>query len=227
MSPNSNLCWCTFQQPQILVEYDDVEWQRREWICPHKDGLFHLFMVEQVLVWANRRDPFSPSHGSVLWPSLTFSALVSTVNIPSHLQPIEFLVDHNLAFKDYKQLKPYQNWDRPLPGVKDYPELKLAVKRWTELQDGQRILLTTPSVLVGYRVEVYRAEGTTQWYTAVIIGYNEATRRSGGVYCPGVGLHNVRARSNLVQYCPYHPVAVQTSGCVSEDTRLEVSWERH
>ncbi|XP_072384175.1 uncharacterized protein [Diabrotica undecimpunctata] len=161
---------------QILVEYDDVEWQRREWICPHKDGLFHLFMVEQVLVWAHRKDPLSPSHGSVLWPSLTFSALVSTVNIPSHLQPIEFLVDHNLAFKDYKQLKPYQNWDRPLPGVKEYPELKLAVKRWTELQDGQRILLTTPSVLVGYRVEVYRAEGTTQWYTAVIIGYNEATR---------------------------------------------------
>ncbi|KDR23922.1 putative JmjC domain-containing histone demethylation protein 2C, partial [Zootermopsis nevadensis] len=50
------------------------------------------------------------------------------------------------------------------------------VQRWFELQDGQRILVTTPSVLVGYRVEVYRAEGTTQWYTAVIVSYNEATR---------------------------------------------------
>ena len=46
------------------------------------------------------------------------------------------------------------------------------------MQDGQRILLTTPSVLVGFRVEVYRAEGTTQWYTAVIVGYNEATKVS-------------------------------------------------
>lgn len=63
-----------------------------------------------------------------------------------------------------------------MTGVRDYPELRLAAKRWTEQQDGQRILLTTPSVLVGYRVEVYRAEGTTQWYTAVIVGYNEATR---------------------------------------------------
>lgn len=65
-----------------------------------------------------------------------------------------------------------------MPGVREYPELRAAVRRWAEQQDGQRILLTTPSVLVGYRVEVYRAEGTTQWYTAVIIGYNEATRVS-------------------------------------------------
>lgn len=56
--------------------------------------------------------------------------------------------------------------------------MKAAVRRWAEQQDGQRILLTTPSVLVGYRVEVYRAEGTTQWYTAVIVGYNDATRVS-------------------------------------------------
>ncbi|KAG8233278.1 hypothetical protein J437_LFUL013842, partial [Ladona fulva] len=55
-------------------------------------------------------------------------------------------------------------------------EVRAAVRRWAEFQDGQRILLTTPSVLVGYRVEVYRAEGTTQWYTAVIVGYNESTR---------------------------------------------------
>ncbi|KAG8310033.1 hypothetical protein J6590_072005 [Homalodisca vitripennis] len=60
-------------------------------------------------------------------------------------------------------------------GVKDYPGVREAARRWVEAQDGQQILLTTPSVLVGFRVEVYRAEGTTQWYTAVICGYNEAT----------------------------------------------------
>lgn len=65
-----------------------------------------------------------------------------------------------------------------MPRVREYPELRAAVRRWAEQQDGQKILLTTPSVLMGYRVEVYRAEGTTQWYTAVIIGYNEATRVS-------------------------------------------------
>ncbi|KAA0198902.1 hypothetical protein HAZT_HAZT004837 [Hyalella azteca] len=43
-------------------------------------------------------------------------------------------------------------------------------------QDGQRILVDTPSVLVGFRVQVYRAEGTTQWYTAVIVNYNDTTK---------------------------------------------------
>ncbi|XP_076257984.1 lysine demethylase 3 isoform X2 [Rhynchophorus ferrugineus] len=159
---------------QVLVEYDDVEWQRREWINIYRDNLFHLFLVEQALVWADRRDPFNP--GTAVWPALTFMPMVSNVDIPSNLQPVEFLLDRELTFKEYKSLKPYHEWDTSLRGVKDYPDLRLAVKRWAELQDGQRILLTTPSVLVGFRVEVYRAEGTTQWYTAVIIGYNEATR---------------------------------------------------
>ncbi|KAF7267830.1 hypothetical protein GWI33_018957 [Rhynchophorus ferrugineus] len=159
---------------KVLVEYDDVEWQRREWINIYRDNLFHLFLVEQALVWADRRDPFNP--GTAVWPALTFMPMVSNVDIPSNLQPVEFLLDRELTFKEYKSLKPYHEWDTSLRGVKDYPDLRLAVKRWAELQDGQRILLTTPSVLVGFRVEVYRAEGTTQWYTAVIIGYNEATR---------------------------------------------------
>ena len=50
-----------------------------------------------------------------------------------------------------------------------------AVRQWAEMQDGQSILKTTPSVLSGFRVEVYRAEGTTQWYTAVIVCYNQLT----------------------------------------------------
>ncbi|XP_044259343.1 lysine-specific demethylase 3A [Tribolium madens] len=163
---------------QILVEYDDVEWHRREWISVYKDKLFHLFMVEQGLAWVKRRDPFAPSSTTtVLWPALTFSPLVSAVDVMlQQQQPVEFLLDKELAFEDYKLLKPFQEWDSSLAGVREYPELKAAVRRWAEQQDGQRILLTTPSVLVGYRVEVYRAEGTTQWYTAVIVGYNEATR---------------------------------------------------
>uniref|UniRef100_A0A1Y1LQ77 [histone H3]-dimethyl-L-lysine(9) demethylase n=2 Tax=Photinus pyralis TaxID=7054 RepID=A0A1Y1LQ77_PHOPY len=166
----------THKDLQVLVEYDDVEWHRREWISVYKEGLFHLFLVEQGLSWGDRTDPFATSQAQVLWPALTFVAMVSTVDVPLHLQPIEFLFDKELAFRDYKQLKQYKDWDPTIPGVKEYPEVKAAVRCWHEQQDGQRILLTTPSVLVGYRVEVYRAEGTTQWYTAVIIGYNEATR---------------------------------------------------
>lgn len=55
------------------------------------------------------------------------------------------------------------------------PAVKEAVRKWAELQAGQRILVTTPSVVVGYRCQVYRSEGATQWYTAVIVGHNEET----------------------------------------------------
>ncbi|CAG9857722.1 unnamed protein product [Phyllotreta striolata] len=93
----------------VLVEYDDSEWQRREWLSVHqKDGLFRLFMVERGLVWARREDPFSTARETVLWPALTFSSLVSKLDLPGDLQPVEFLVDRTLAFEDYARLKPYQ-----------------------------------------------------------------------------------------------------------------------
>ena len=57
-------------------------------------------------------------------------------------------------------------------------EAVCASRHWLEYQAGQQIFLQTPSVLVGFRVEVYRTEGTTQWYTAVIKSYNENTRVS-------------------------------------------------
>ena len=49
------------------------------------------------------------------------------------------------------------------------------VRRWLEEAAAQRLLLTTPSVLVGERLAVYRVEGTTQWYSAFIIGHNQNT----------------------------------------------------
>lgn len=104
---------------------------------------------------------------------------MSKWEIPSESEPIEFLYDRELAFKDYKSLKPFQDWEGAKGNgaiIREYPEVRVATRRWCEQQDGHKILLTTPSVLVGFRVEVYRVEGTTQWYTAVIVGYNEATR---------------------------------------------------
>jgi len=56
------------------------------------------------------------------------------------------------------------------------PECKEAVQQWSDYQDGQSILVSTPTEIVGYRVRVYRTEGTTQWFTAVIQHYNDKTK---------------------------------------------------
>lgn len=42
---------------QVLVEYDDVEWHRREWLSPHRDSAFSFFLVEKGLSWSDRVDP--------------------------------------------------------------------------------------------------------------------------------------------------------------------------
>lgn len=74
-----------------------------------------------------------------------------------------------------------QDWDARLAGSEvgldaaTLSALSTEAGEWRTIQDGQRILTTTPSVLGGCRAQVYRAAGATQWYTAVIVGVNEHT----------------------------------------------------
>ncbi|XP_067128149.1 LOW QUALITY PROTEIN: probable JmjC domain-containing histone demethylation protein 2C [Centruroides vittatus] len=163
----------------LLVEFDDLDWKKREWIKIYDDKLFLLFLVEHTLVWAPREDnPIRGGAKNLYWPALNFKPLVDKIGLAEQSRkPIEYLVDKRLGFTEYIDLKVYQEQDSEKQSAsRDYPEVKKSIKKWTEYQDGQKILLTTPSVLVGYRVEVYRVEGTTQWYTAVIVSYNDNTR---------------------------------------------------
>ncbi|KAF6198845.1 hypothetical protein GE061_006868 [Apolygus lucorum] len=153
----------------VLVEYDDREWQRREWVCVHKVGIFQVFLVEKTLIWTSRSETHRAPSGA-LAPALTFMPLVGSSELSVFgVEAIEFLRDRHVAFRDPSNFKHIQDYERRWG--KDP-----AVAEWSRSQDGQSILLATPSVLVGYRVQVYRSEGTTQWYTAVIVGYNEGTR---------------------------------------------------
>lgn len=61
------------------MEFDDLEWEKREWVKVYED--FATFLVEYQLVWAKRKDP-SQTQGSkikqIQWPALVrcFSSLV-------------------------------------------------------------------------------------------------------------------------------------------------------
>lgn len=74
-----------------------------------------------------------------------------------------------------------QDWDASLAGAEagidssTLSTLAAEASEWRTIQDGQRILTNTPSVLGGCRAQVYRVAGATQWYTAVIVGVNEHT----------------------------------------------------
>ena len=44
------------------------------------------------------------------------------------------------------------------------------------MQRSQHLMISFATYLCGMRIRVYRAEGTTQWYTAVSTGYNANTQ---------------------------------------------------
>lgn len=52
---------------QALIEFDDSDWQQREWIRIH--SVFQVFLVEQTVVWSERLDPENKST-SLEWPAL-------------------------------------------------------------------------------------------------------------------------------------------------------------
>ncbi|CAG2170332.1 unnamed protein product, partial [Oppiella nova] len=107
-----------------------------------------------------------------------FKTLVDKIGFEDNkLKPIELLSDKHLEFVDYKDLTVFQDSD--LENQKadiEAPEVRKALRKWIQFQDSQQLLQKTPSVLFGNRVKVYRSEGTTQWYTAVIVSYNDNTR---------------------------------------------------
>ncbi|XP_041980199.1 uncharacterized protein LOC121733870 isoform X2 [Aricia agestis] len=162
---------------QVLVEYDGVDWQRREWVPVYSRKTFRVFLVERTLVWAPRK----LENEDIKWPALTFTQLTPDVTLQADAQPVEFLHDKSLQFLDYAKLQAYQNWEPKLAGAEAGVEaatitaLAAEAAEWRTSQDGQRILTTTPSVLGGCRAQVYRVAGATQWYTAVIVGVNEHT----------------------------------------------------
>ncbi|KAK8768345.1 hypothetical protein V5799_015186 [Amblyomma americanum] len=108
----------------------------------------------------------------------SFNSYIDRVGVwEQALKPIEYLTDRFLKFVSYSELRFYKEHDVDVEACcLEHSDTRWLVKHWVEFQDSQRILVTTPSVLVGYRVKVYRAEGTTQWYTAVIVSYNDNTR---------------------------------------------------
>ncbi|XP_074643644.1 uncharacterized protein LOC141900577 isoform X2 [Tubulanus polymorphus] len=156
----------TNPEVSVLVEFDDRDWSRREWIKLN-ENIFQIFVVENSLVWVQSKQ-------KICWPALNFKVIVDKAGLTNNkLIPVEhFEQNTRLQFVDEQDIKLFKEEDvRTLTNQ----DTQRAIQNWLEEQDGQKILLTTPTVLVGFRVRVYRSEGTTQWYTAVIKSYNDST----------------------------------------------------
>ncbi|XP_058154884.1 probable JmjC domain-containing histone demethylation protein 2C isoform X2 [Dasypus novemcinctus] len=162
----------------VYVEFDDLEWDKREWIKVYED--FSTFLVEYHLIWAKRKDP-SHTQGSkskeIQWPALTFKPLVEK-SLPTSLTAVEFLVDKQLDFlTEDSAFQPYQDdIDSLNPVLRDNPQLHEEVKVWVKEQKIQEIFMQGPYSLNGYRVRVYRQDSATQWFTGIITHHDLFTR---------------------------------------------------
>ncbi|XP_074856286.1 putative JmjC domain-containing histone demethylation protein 2C isoform X2 [Carettochelys insculpta] len=162
----------------VYVEFDDLEWEKREWVKVYED--FAAFLVEYQLVWAKRKDP-SQTQGSkikqIQWPALTFKPLVGK-SVYNSITAVEFLVDKQLDFiTEDSAFQPYQDdIDSLSPVLRDNPQLHEEVKVWVKEQKVQEIFMQGPYSLNGYRVRVYRQDSATQWFTGIITHHDLFTR---------------------------------------------------
>ncbi|XP_062436717.1 probable JmjC domain-containing histone demethylation protein 2C isoform X2 [Rhea pennata] len=162
----------------VYVEFDDLEWEKREWVKVYED--FATFLVEYQLVWAKRKDP-SQTQGSkikqIQWPALTFKPLVGK-SVYDSVTAVEFLVDKQLDFiTEDSAFQPYQDdVDSLNPVLRDNPQLHEEVKAWVKEQKVQEIFMQGPYSLNGYRVRVYRQDSATQWFTGIITHHDLFTR---------------------------------------------------
>ncbi|KAM5236018.1 putative JmjC domain-containing histone demethylation protein 2C isoform 2-T2 [Ctenodactylus gundi] len=162
----------------VYVEFDDLEWDKREWVKVYED--FSAFLVEYHLIWAKRNNP-SQTQGSkskqIQWPALTFKPLVEK-SIPSSVTAVEFLIDKQLDFlTEDSAFQPYQDdIDSLNPVLRDNPQLHEEVKVWVKEQKVQEIFMQGPYSLNGYRVRVYRQDSATQWFTGIITHHDLFTR---------------------------------------------------
>nr|XP_026649894.1 probable JmjC domain-containing histone demethylation protein 2C [Zonotrichia albicollis] len=163
---------------EVYVEFDDLEWEKREWVKVYED--FAAFLVEYQLVWAKRKDP-SQTQGSkikqIQWPALTFKPLVGK-SVYNSITAVEFLVDKQLDFiTEDSAFQPYQDdVDSLNPVLRDNPQLHEEVKAWVKEQKVQEIFMQGPYSLNGYRVRVYRQDSATQWFTGIITHHDLFTR---------------------------------------------------
>uniref|UniRef100_A0A673HM08 Probable JmjC domain-containing histone demethylation protein 2C n=1 Tax=Sinocyclocheilus rhinocerous TaxID=307959 RepID=A0A673HM08_9TELE len=162
----------------VYVEFDDLEWDKREWVKVYED--FQIFLLEHQLVWAKRKEGAQLQGAKakqIQWPALTFKPLVGKTVLGS-ISAIEFFSDKHLDFlTDEGACQPYQDeLDSLCPVFRDYPHLHEEVKAWVKDQKVQEIFMQGPYSLNGYRVRVYRQDSATQWFTGIITHHDLFSR---------------------------------------------------
>lgn len=182
---------------QVLVEFDGVSWEYRQWIKIYEQT--KAFFVEKMIVWAARSYHTDNAHQSTIsWPALTFFPLVDYLGTDKEVKhPVEYFGDKKLDFLKDNEVGLYKDGEDNLKHVFHLsPITQEDLSGWKRLQKTQACLMNGAETLTGARVTVYRLQ-LRQWYTGCITAHNLITRE----------LHVMD--DNVLQTHPVHPALVQ------------------
>ncbi|KAJ8250239.1 hypothetical protein COCON_G00221610 [Conger conger] len=162
----------------VYVEFDGLEWERREWVKVREGH--RVFLLEKGLVWAWRKDT-TQLQGSkvkqIQWPALTFKPLVGK-SVLGPVTAVEFLCDRRVDFlTEDGAYWPYEEEAAILnPVLRDNLQLHQEVCAWVKEQKTQDIFMRGPYSLNGHRVRVYRQDSATQWFSGIITHHDLGSR---------------------------------------------------
>ncbi|XP_015718116.1 lysine-specific demethylase 3A isoform X2 [Coturnix japonica] len=158
---------------KICVEFDDESWEKRRWIEVYSPRM-KVFLVEQKLVLAERR-----SHGGsispVQWPAMTYKSLVDKAGL-GPMVSIRYLGEEKCVFLSKDLLTPIQDVESSRLPLKDDQTVNEEIQALVKKHLDETRLVQGGKNIIGSKIRIYSLDPSTQWFTAVVVNGNPATR---------------------------------------------------
>ncbi|XP_074760414.1 lysine-specific demethylase 3A isoform X2 [Athene noctua] len=161
------------QDLKICVEFDDESWEKRRWIEVYNPKM-KVFLVEQKLVLAERKTQAS-SMSSVQWPAMTYKSLVDKAGLGSMVS-VRYLGEERCVFLSKDLLTPIQDVDSSRLPLKDDQNVNEEIQALVKKHVDETRLVQGGKNIIGSKIRIYSLDPSTQWFTAVVVNGNPATR---------------------------------------------------
>uniref|UniRef100_A0A8C0AQC3 Lysine-specific demethylase n=1 Tax=Buteo japonicus TaxID=224669 RepID=A0A8C0AQC3_9AVES len=161
------------QDLKICVEFDDESWEKRRWIEVYNHKM-KAFLVEQKLVLAERKSQAN-SMSPVQWPAMTYKSLVDKAVLGSMVS-VRYLGEERCVFLSKDLLTPIQDVDSSRLPLKDDQNVNEEIQALVKKHLDETRLVQGGKNIIGSKIRIYSLDPSTQWFTAVVVNGNPATR---------------------------------------------------
>ncbi|XP_025889893.1 lysine-specific demethylase 3A isoform X1 [Nothoprocta perdicaria] len=161
------------QDLKVCVEFDDEPWEKRRWIEVYSHKM-KAFLVEQKLVLAERRSHAS-AMSPVQWPAMTYKSLLDKAGLGSMVS-VRYLGEERCVFLSEDLLTPIQDVESSRLPLMDDENVNEEIQALVKKHLDETRLVQGGKNIIGSKIRIYSLDPSTQWFTAVVVNGNPATR---------------------------------------------------